>query len=335
MKIKLSVCIPTLNRGKFIGETLDSIVSQATDGVEIVIVDGGSKDETADVVLSYLAKFPSLRYYRPKNENPTHGVIHPSNKGYDQDCNRAIGLAKGEYCWILPDDDLIKPNAINKILEELNNNYSLVVVNSELKNHDLTQIIQNKLLNIENNEIYSDLENLFTRTIQYISYAGCVVVNRNLWLERERSNYFGTAFVHVGVIFQAPLPAPALIISEPLISIRYGNAHWTSRAFEIGVISYPSLIATFENISKASRNKLTLVSPLSGLISIAIYRAKKQYSLEHFYKFKRLNFSCRLCRFITFIIAVTPTFLIRFALLTIAKAFVKDKKILIYDLKHN
>lgn len=39
---RLSICIPTYNFGEFIGETLDSIVCQATDETEIVIVDGAS-----------------------------------------------------------------------------------------------------------------------------------------------------------------------------------------------------------------------------------------------------------------------------------------------------
>jgi predicted GTPase len=39
--IRLSVCIPTYNFGRFIGETIDSIVRQATEEVEIVVLDGG------------------------------------------------------------------------------------------------------------------------------------------------------------------------------------------------------------------------------------------------------------------------------------------------------
>ena len=48
--IRLSVCIPTYNFGEFIGETLESIVGQATDEVDIIIVDGASTDNTEQVV---------------------------------------------------------------------------------------------------------------------------------------------------------------------------------------------------------------------------------------------------------------------------------------------
>ena len=50
---KLSICIPTYNRAAYIGETLASIISQSNDDIEIVIVDGASTDNTADVVTSF------------------------------------------------------------------------------------------------------------------------------------------------------------------------------------------------------------------------------------------------------------------------------------------
>jgi len=47
---RLSICIPTYNFGRFIGETLDSILPQATEDVEVTVVDGASTDNTADIV---------------------------------------------------------------------------------------------------------------------------------------------------------------------------------------------------------------------------------------------------------------------------------------------
>ena len=50
----LSICIATYNRANFIGETLDSIILQLTEDVEVVIVDGASTDNTREVVESYV-----------------------------------------------------------------------------------------------------------------------------------------------------------------------------------------------------------------------------------------------------------------------------------------
>ena len=49
-KAELSICIPAKNFGQFIGETLDSIIQQANKNVEIVVLDGGSTDNTQEIV---------------------------------------------------------------------------------------------------------------------------------------------------------------------------------------------------------------------------------------------------------------------------------------------
>ena len=63
-KIKLSVCMPTYNFGNYIGQTLASVIEQIVPGVEIVVLDGGSTDNTPDIVLRYKEECKSLVYYR-------------------------------------------------------------------------------------------------------------------------------------------------------------------------------------------------------------------------------------------------------------------------------
>ena len=87
--IRLSVCIPTYNFGRFIGETLESIVRQATEEVEIVVLDGGSTDNTTEVVEGFRDAFPRLRYYRQDFKG-----------GIDRDMAKSVELARGEYCWL-------------------------------------------------------------------------------------------------------------------------------------------------------------------------------------------------------------------------------------------
>ena len=52
----LSICIATYNRASYIGETLDSIIPQLDDDVELLVVDGASTDNTEDVVRKYAAE---------------------------------------------------------------------------------------------------------------------------------------------------------------------------------------------------------------------------------------------------------------------------------------
>src|SRR5438067_626565 len=105
---RLSICIPTKNFGAFIAETLQSIVCQAPDAIELVIVDGGSTDNTSEIVQKFQQSFPRINYVRLKQA-----------LGVDADLATAISHAKGDYCWLLSADDVVKPGAVQVILKEI------------------------------------------------------------------------------------------------------------------------------------------------------------------------------------------------------------------------
>lgn len=320
----LSICIATYNRSEYIGETLESIIPQLTDEVEIVIIDGASTDRTSSVVKSYIEVCKKINY-----------IQLPSKGGVDQDYYKAVEFAKGEYCWLLTDDDLLKPDAISTVLNEIPKGYSLIVVNAQVMNKDLSKVLQDKLIPIDTNEGYdgSKLEQLFQRVIPYISFIGCVVINRALWMQRERKQYFGTEFIHVGVIFQAPLSAPALIIAEPYISIRYGNAQWTSRAFEVWMFKWPKLLYSLTSISEKTRQKHQMTNPLR-LMKIIVYRALGAYSLKEYQKwFMPEDFSF-FWKFVALIIAILPVCFVNPIVLSLLK-IIKNQPLFIYDLENN
>jgi glycosyltransferase involved in cell wall biosynthesis len=124
----LSICIATFRRGAFIGETLGNLLAQATPDVEVLVLDGGSPDNTAMVVRSFQEAHPGLRYIRQE-----------TNLGVDRDYDRAVELARGEYCWLMSDDDLVKPGTVRRVLDACRNGYGLVIVNSEVRSIDFSE----------------------------------------------------------------------------------------------------------------------------------------------------------------------------------------------------
>ena len=131
----LSICIATYNRAEYIGETLESIIPQMTSEVEIVVVDGASTDNTGNVVKRYVEDCRQINY-----------ILLPSKGGVDQDFCKAVEFAKGEYCWLFPDDDLLKPGAISTVLNEIPKGYSLIIVNAQVMNKDFSKVLENKRL---------------------------------------------------------------------------------------------------------------------------------------------------------------------------------------------
>ncbi|PPD46790.1 MAG: glycosyl transferase [Methylotenera sp.] len=272
----LSICIATYNRGGFIIETLDSILPQLKPNVELIVVDGCSPDNTEQVMREYVAKHPEVRYYRELE-----------NSGIDKDYDKAVGYAHGEYCWLMTDDDLVKPNALNNILSKLDGTNDLVVVNAEIATVEFSRILDSKLIKIDSDQSYqdSDRDRFMSEIGHGLSFIGCVIVKRDLWLARERSSYYGSLFIHVGVIFQQPILNGITLIADPIISIRYGNAMWTPRGFEIWLIKWPSLIWSFKRYSSESKSIVCPQSNLKKLKKLVFYRATGAYRLNEFRKF--------------------------------------------------
>jgi glycosyltransferase involved in cell wall biosynthesis len=323
--IKLSICIATYNRAAFIGETLDSILPQVTDEVEVVIVDGASTDNTAQVIESYAKKYEQLRYHKLDRKG-----------GVDQDYCKAVEYARGEMCWLFSDDDLLKPDAIRRVLQECVHGYSLIVVNSELKNNDMSVLITQRVLQADEDVVYekNEIEKLYLKVITYVSFIGCIVVNRELWMNRERENYYGTEFIHVGVIFQSPLPGAALLISCPYIVIRYGNAQWSTRSFEIGMIKWPTLIGSFKDISENVSRKFTVKSPSQIVRRLLISRAKNQYTYKEYQKWSSTANADVLIKIAALIIANIPYRVLNKIILLYLKKFRSDNRIAIYDFEN-
>ncbi len=274
-KIKLSICIATLNRSAFIGATLDSIICQATEQVEIVVLDGASTDNTEEVVRGHQASFPRLRYVRQN-----------ANMGVDHDFAEAVDLARGDYCWLFSDDDLLKPGAIQVVLEAIEGNYGLIIANAELRNADLSKLLILRKLSLTSDRIYKSKESqyLLTDIGRYLSFIGCVIIKRQLWSTREKKKYFGTYFIHLGVIFQSPLPEDTLVIARPLITIRYGNAMWLGKYFEVWTFKWPNLVWSFADYQDSTKFQVCPKEPWRRIRTLLMHRAKGAYTPNEYFE---------------------------------------------------
>lgn len=302
-RIALSICIATHNRGTFIGATLDSIISQANEKIEIVIVDGASTDNTEEIVKLYQNKFPQLRYARLSVKG-----------GVDQDYSRAVELAQGKYCWLFTDDDILKAGAIQAVMTAMQHDYGLILVNAEIRNINLSEVLKERYLNFVSNRAYQKeyFEQLFMDVADYLSFIGCVVIKKSLWNAREKKAYFGTAFVHVGVIFQSPISDETMVLADPLISIRYGNASWTDNSFEISLFKWPDLIWSFSGFSESARRQVHRREPWRSVKTLLIYRARGLYSLKEYNKYLKPRLVNPIARFVLRFVAQLPGFFLNF-----------------------
>jgi len=101
-KYKVSICVPTYNRKKYLKETIDSILAQTYKDYEIIVVDDGSTDGTEDILKGLNVP---VRYYWQENSGDAAAR------------NKLIELAQGQYISFIDSDDLLMPNAIEKMVE--------------------------------------------------------------------------------------------------------------------------------------------------------------------------------------------------------------------------
>ena len=280
---------------------------QLTEDVEVVIVDGASSDTTPSVIRQYSSRYPQVRYIRKE-----------SNGGVDRDFCEAVEHARGAMCWLFADDDVLKPEAVSTVLEEVRKGYSLIIVNAEVRNRDLSQVIASKLLNVQQNRVYdpSELTELFQDAVECMSFIGGVVIDRQVWLTRDKESYLGSDFVHVGVVFQAPLPGRALVIAASYIEIRLGNAQWTPRAFEIWMIKWPRLLSSFVSVSVNARRNYKAQQSARRLKNLMVHRAKGEYSRTEYARWLASESCAPWWRVSTFLVSVMPPRLARAIILT-------------------
>ena len=322
LPIKLSICIATFKRGDVIAETLDSIVCQLQDEVEVVIVDGASPDSTAQEVEPYVRDYANVRY-----------ICEDTNSGVDQDYDKAVGYARGKYCWLMPDDDLLRPGAITRILGAIDENPELIVVEQEVRIFDFSQVLERSRTGRSKDRRYGvgDAEHLFTDMGNHLTFIGAVILRRDVWLARDRESYYGSLFIHVGVIFQSPPIENALFIAEPQLTIRFGNANWTSRTFEIWMFMWPDLVHSFTHFSAKSRDIVADPQPWSDVMMLLKHRAKGRYSRQEYKLFLR-HLGNPLQRMLCYLVALIPTALANFVAVLYVLTLNRKARLGLYDL---
>lgn len=303
---KLCLCIPTMNRAQFIGQTLDSIVPELGTDVEVVIVDGSSDDATEKVIGKYQQQHPAVRYFRR-----TSGSDGPSNAGFDRDCSWAVELAQADYCWLMTDDDLLKPGAVRQVVARLDEGHDLIVAACEVRDENLQEILLQARPVLAGDVVYQppQWEQFFSASITHLTFVGAVVIRRSVWASRDPALFFGSGFVHVGMIFSLPMQQSVLMLAQPLVVIRYGNAQWSDRAFKICMYDWPQLVWSFPGIADAAKHAVTPREPWRVWRVLMLQRAYGRYSIDQYRRYLHEHLSV-VARIVPHIIAFTPRLLL-------------------------
>lgn len=129
MEKSISIIIPVYNGEKYISRMIDSILEQSHKDYELIVINDGSKDNTANII----SKYDSL-------DNVT--IINKENTGVSDTRNKGLEKANGKYVIFLDADDYIEKEFLQKLYNQIIKNNSDVAMcqYNEINDEDVTQI---------------------------------------------------------------------------------------------------------------------------------------------------------------------------------------------------
>jgi glycosyltransferase involved in cell wall biosynthesis len=202
----LTVAIPTFNGAATLNKALDSVMSELEAGVEVLVVDNCSDQDLKAIFSEHAGRYNNLRYLR-----------NSENIGFDRNVDLAMREAKGDFVWVLGDDDIILPGGIREVL-------SIIAANPE------------------SGAIYVDCphpiklpkgaegvcrggDDFFARTRFKNGFVSTNVFNKKLWSEVDVSKYLDTGWVHMGFLMEALPRSPSYVTEHMCVDyIRDGTA---------------------------------------------------------------------------------------------------------------
>lgn len=109
--MKISILLPVYNIAKYLPATLDSLSAQTFRDFEIVCVDDASSDNTLEIMQEYASKFPVVNIVR-----------NATNQRLARTLNIGLQACRGEYIFRIDGDDLLTPDALEKMMRTLEQN---------------------------------------------------------------------------------------------------------------------------------------------------------------------------------------------------------------------
>ncbi|MFC1952559.1 glycosyltransferase family 2 protein [Chloroflexota bacterium] len=271
----VSVCIPTYNTEEVIIQTLNSAINQTYRNLEILIVDNASTDSTYELV---------------KQVSDPRIVLHrnESNLGGEQNWNRCIKMASGDYIIVFHNDDVYMPQMIEKQIKAFQTNPSIGAVFTQatiINDRDEKIGECNLLSRLSNKGIYQFPE-LFICVLEYGNFLltpSCMVKGQ-LYKELVPFDFdrFG-ASSDLDMWFRILERQPVAILDEKLMCYRISNkrgAHLDKRVGTeetqsfIVLDHYLSTIANEFEVSPDTLGKYEFRRALDKIMRALKYTAK-------------------------------------------------------------
>ncbi len=219
----LSIAIPAYGRPQELKFGLSRLISQISgkyeDQIEIVVSDDCTPDNRLDEIKDLSGRYSFIKFRR-----------YPENIGLERNLLACAEGCRGEFLWLLGDDDYIETDdGIDQIMTLLSEGaYDFYVLNRTRRNFDLTTLISNNWMNLDADSMrrFGGLRE-FCLAYGFISVIGFISANifrREAFANVNAEKYLGTMYPQLGAMVEAFHARPTLLIGRPLICHRTQTA---------------------------------------------------------------------------------------------------------------
>ncbi len=225
----VSVVIPAYNHEKFVATTIESVLNQSFQNFEIVVVDDGSTDRTAEVVQNY--DDCRIIYVHQKNQDAYNAI------------NRGMGMARGNFISILNSDDVYASNRLERLLEIQKQTGALCLFSDVTPIDDSGDVFDDPLFgwnqwHQKNRSYYFQTRDLYTAFLN----GNFMVTTSNLFMHRDAvarvGNFCSLRYLHdYDYIFRMMLAFPdrvKYLHDEKLLFYRIHSGNTLNQAAIIG-----------------------------------------------------------------------------------------------------
>jgi glycosyltransferase involved in cell wall biosynthesis len=255
----VTVAIPMYNNGRFIDETINSVLRQTFTDFELLIYDDNSTDDSYEKAASY-------------NDSRIKLFRNPENLGPEGNWNKAISNVTGKYVKLVCGDDLLFPECLQKqvaVFEDpYNNGVSLVssqrtIIDPEGK----TLIKKVNFVNEGRKEMVDVIRKMIRMGTNIIGEPVCGLYPADLITKTSGYSAIVPYTIDLDFWLQMLKHGDLYVIDESLCAFRISNASWSSR---IGELRYQQFLEFMERAAADERHKVTDLDMFIGKINCAV-----------------------------------------------------------------
>jgi len=255
----ITVIIPVYNHENYVQDTINSIIEQTYNNIELIVINDGSQDQS-NKMIELISAQCNQRFFKF-----TH--IDKKNEGIIKTLNAGIKLAQGKYLYIIASDDIAEHNALKTLHEFLSVNldYALAVGGNTLMDDEGKQCYWNKdseILYDKNEAVYISFDdylrksrpNLNFLSDEFGTYTNILIGNHvpnGYLLEKSTIDDFGgyseaSPLEDLYLMLQISKRKKLKFIEQPLFRYRWHANNSIKSTVKIGQIQHQTILQEYK-----------------------------------------------------------------------------------------